>query len=184
MVQITRGGLLSSGMWRVRCVVVCGGLVLAQIPLASCNHVSTINGNSAAANANMSPAHQDQVSLKAKVEALENQPLGPASLGSASPFESANVTEIIAEGEKAVPFLVEALKQENKPVLVGYAAYCLRRIKTDKGKEPALRLYKKLYKSRSRLRGEEPFAFNQLTLYLIDISAVPADMKPPGLRQR
>ena len=171
-------------MRRVRCVVVCGGLILAQIPLASCNHVSTINGNSSAANSNMSPAQQDQPSLKAKVEALENQPLGPSSLGSATPFESANVTEIIAEGEKAVPFLVEAFKQENKPIMVGYAAYCLRRIKTDKGKEPAIRLYKKFYKTQSRLTGEEPFAFDQLTLYLIEISAVPVDMQPPGLRQR
>jgi len=171
-------------MQRARCVVICGGLLLAQIPLASCDHVSTINANRSAANANVSPAQQEQVSLKAKVEALENQPLGPSSLGSAIPFESANVTEIIAEGEKAVPFLLEALKQENKPVLVGYAAYCLRRIKTDKGKEPAIRLYKKFYKSRSRLTGEEPFALDQLTLYLIDISAVPADMQPPGLRQR
>ena len=134
-------------------------------------------------HANVSPTPQDQASLKAKVEALENQPLGPSSLGSATPFESPNVTEIIAAGDKVVPFLVEALKQEKKPVLVGYAAYCLRGIKTDKGKEPAVNLYKKFYKKRARLIGEESFAFNQLTHYLIEISAVPSDMRPPGINQ-
>jgi hypothetical protein len=135
--------------------------------------------NSPAPNVNVSPAPQNQASLKAKVDALENQPLGPSSLGTATPFESPNVTEIIAEGENAVPFLIEALKQEKKPVLVGYAAYCLRKIKTDKGKEPATDLYRKFYKKRARLIGDERFAFNQLTHYLIELSAVPDDMRPP-----
>jgi hypothetical protein len=84
-----------------------------------------INVNSSTANANVSSSPPNQVSLKAKVEALENQPLGPSSLGSAVARESDNVSEIIAEGEKAVPFLVEALNERKKPVLVGYAAYCL-----------------------------------------------------------
>ena len=138
--------------------------------------------NSSASNSNVSPTSQDEISLKAKVEGLEKQPVGPSSLGSSTPFESPNVTEIIAEGDKAVPFLVEALNQENKPVLVGYAAYCLRRIKTDKGKDSAIRVYKRFYKRRSRLTYEEPFAFDQLTLYLIEISAIPVGMEPPGLK--
>ncbi|CAN5692534.1 hypothetical protein BH18ACI4_BH18ACI4_10140 [soil metagenome] len=64
--------------------------------------------------------------------------------------------------------------------MVGYAAYCLRKIKTDKGKEPATDLYRKFYKKRERLIGDERFAFNELTLYLIELSAVPEDMRPPG----
>jgi hypothetical protein len=61
-------------------------------------------------------------------------PLGPSSLGSATAFESSKVTEIIAEGDKAVPFLVAALSEEGKPVW-GVCHYCFRRVKTDKGKE-------------------------------------------------
>jgi hypothetical protein len=158
-------------------------LVLAQIAFVSCNHVSTNNVNTSTANVSVSPSPPNHASLKAKVEALENQQLGPSSLGSATPFETPNVTEIITAGEEAVPALVEAVKQENKPVLVAYAAYCLRRIKTDKGKDAALDSYRKYYKKRTRLRGEEPFAFNQLALYLNEISAIPDDMRPPGLTQ-
>jgi len=164
------------------CVVVCGGLLLTQILLVSCNHVSTSNVNSSTANANVSSTPPSQSSLKDKVEALENQPLGPSSLGCAAARESANVSEIIAAGEQAVPFLVQALSEQKKPVLVGYAAYCLRKIKSDKGKEAAVRSYKTLYKKRSRLTDDEPFAFNELTLYLEEISALPKDMLPPGLR--
>ena len=175
---------LPHGLRTGRRAIVSCCLMLAPILFVSCHHAGTTNVNSAAPNVNVSPAPRNQASLKSKVEALESQPLGPSSLGAATPFESPNVTEIIAEGEKAVPFLIEAVQQENKPVLIGYAAYCLRRIKTDKGKEPALSLYKKFYKRRGRLTGEQPFAFNQLTLYLIEISAVPDDMRPPGLSQR
>jgi len=136
--------------------------------------------NSATPNANISPTPLGENSLKAKVKALENEPLGAGSLGVSSPRESDNIREIIAAGEKAVPFLVEALNEEKKPVLVGYAAFCLRKIKSDKGKQPAVRLYKTFYKKRSRLRDDEPFAFNELTSYLQDISALPKDMLPPG----
>jgi len=185
MVQLARSSLtLPPATRRDRRPNFCCCLILAQILFVSCNHTRTTNVNSSAPTVNVSPELWNQASLKAKVEALENQPLGPSSLGTASAFESPNVTEIIAEGENAVPFLIEALKQEKKPVLVGYAAYCLRRIKTDKGKEPAVHLYKKFYERRAHLTGEEPFAFNQLTLYLIEISAVPHDMPPPGLKQR
>jgi hypothetical protein len=183
MVQLTRLSFtLPRGIQRGRQALVCCCLTLAQILFAACNHVSTTNVNSPAPNVNVSPDPRNQVSLKAKVEALENQPLGPSSLGAATAFESPNVIEIIAEGENAVPFLIDALKQEKKPVLVGYAAYCLRQIKTDKGKDPAVHLYQKYYKKRERLTDEEPFAFNQLTHYLIEISAVPDDMRPPGYK--
>jgi hypothetical protein len=167
-------------MRRDRRALACCCLILAQILFLACNHVSTTNVNSPAPNVNLSPAPQNQASLKAKVQALENQPLGPGHLGINEAFESPNVTEIIAEGETAVPFLVEALKQDKKPVLVGYAAYCLRKIKTDKGKEPAVQSYKRFYKKRGRLTGDETFALHELTRYLIEISAVPEDMRPPG----
>ena len=172
--------LIAKGSTGIRCVVV--GLLLTQILLVSCNIVSTSNVNSPTANVSVSPTPPSLNQLKDKVEALENQPLGPSSLGSAIAFESANVSEIIASGEQAVPFLVDALSEDKKPVLVGYAAYCLRKIKSDKGKEPAVRLYKTLYKKRARLTDDEPFAFNELTLYLQEISALPQDMLPPGLR--
>ncbi len=187
MVQLTRLSFtLPQGIQRGRRPIVCCCIVLAQILFVACNHVSTSSVNSPAPNVNVSPAPQNEASLKAKVEALENQPPGPGHLGVTSALELPNVTEIIAEGESSVPFLVEALKQDKKPVLVGYAAYCLRKIKTDKGKEPAVRLYRTFYKKfdkgRGRMTGDEIFAFNELTLYLIEISAVPDDMRPPGYK--
>jgi len=184
MVQLASRSLLSTDIRRARSVIVCFGLVLTQMQLMSCNHVSTTNVNSSTANANISPTPLSENSLKAKVKALENEPLGAGSLGYPSARESENVSEIIAAGEKAVPFLVEALNEEKKRILVGYAAFCLRKIKSDKGKEPAVRLYKTFYKKRSRLTDDEPFAFNELTSYLKDISALPKDMLPLGLRQR
>ena len=178
MVQVAKRSWLSTLIRKSRCVSVCFGLLL--IPLVSCNHVSKSNVNSANTNTSSSPTPPGENSLQARVKALENEPLGPGSLGYPSARESANVSEIIAAGEKAVPFLVEALNEEKKPVLVGYAAFCLRKMKTDKGKEPAVRLYKTFYKRRARLADDEPFAFNELTLYLNDISALPKDMLPPG----
>ena len=179
MVQLE---MLVSAIGSSKCPMVVCCLVMTQILFVSCNHVNPTNVNSSTPNINVSPSPQNQASLKAKVDALENQPLGPTHLGINHPLELQNVSEIIAAGDNAVPFLVEALKQEKKPVLVGYAVYCLRRIKTDKGKEPAVNLYKKLYKRRERLVGDEPFAFNQLIQYLVEISAIPPGMEPPGLR--
>ncbi len=183
MVQLTRLSFtLPQGIQRGRRPIVCCCLILEQILFVACNHVSTTSVNSPAPNVNVSPAPQNEASLKAKVEALENQPLSPSHLGIIEAFESPNVNEIIAEGESSVPFLVEALKQDKKPVLVGYAAYCLQKIKTDKGKEPAVQSYKRFYKKRGRLTGDEIFALHELTRYLIEISAVPDDMRPPGYK--
>lgn len=183
MVQLARLNFtVRTGSRRDRRALVCCCLVLAQILFVACNHESTTNVNSPAPNVNVSPDPRNQASLKAKVEALQNQMLGPGHLGINEAFESPNVTEIIAEGENAVPFLIEGLKQEKKPVLVGYAAYCLRKIKTDKAREPAVQLYKRFYKKRGRLTGDESFALHELTLYLIEISAVPDDMRPPGYK--
>jgi hypothetical protein len=116
-----------------RCPTVSCCLIIA-ILFVSFSHVTPTNVNSSSPTVNVSPAAQGHADLKAKVEALENQPLGLSNLGISGPFESPNVTEIIAEGDNAVPFLVEALQQKNKPVLLGYAAYCLRRIKLTKGR--------------------------------------------------
>lgn len=51
-------------------------------------------------------------------------------------------------------------------VLIGYAAYCLRRIGSSKGKEQANTLYQKLAEKGERVSLEERFAKNELKEYL------------------
>jgi len=65
--------------------------------------------------------------IKGLVRDLCDAPLGFASLGAVSPAKSKITDQLIAYGDEAVPYLVDALASEN-PVQVGYAAYCLREI--------------------------------------------------------
>jgi hypothetical protein len=118
MAQLARLNFtLPTGIRRER-LIVCCCLILAQILFVSCNHVSRTNVNSSASNVNVSPDPQNRASLKAKVEALQNQPLGLSSLGAASAFESPSVTEIIAEGKTLFHSLSKrSNKRRNRPWL-------------------------------------------------------------------
>ena len=104
--------------------------------------------------------------LREHVAALEHEPLGPIDLGNAIAVPTDNTEYIIARKEQAVPLLVEALKEEKKPVLVGYAAYCLRRIGSEQGKNQATQLYRKLSDKGEKVTLEERFARSELKSYL------------------
>jgi hypothetical protein len=104
--------------------------------------------------------------LRERVKSLQNEPLGPIDLGNAVAAPTANTEYIINQKQEAVPFLVQALNEEKKPVLVGYAAYCLRRIGSNQGREAATRAYDKLAGKGENLSIEERFARSELKNYL------------------
>lgn len=109
---------------------------------------------------------EKQNKLRRSINALQNDPLGPSSLGGAEAIPTENTKYIIAQKEDAVPMLVEALKESEKPVLVGYAAYCLRQIKSEKGHDIAVKQKSNLSQNPENLTPEERFAFVELTRYL------------------
>lgn len=109
---------------------------------------------------------QGQNTLKERVNALQYEPLGPIDMGNASAVPTDNTEYIIERKEQAVPLLIEALKENGKPVLVGYVAYCLRRIGSNKGKDIAAGLYNKLASRGEAIRLEERFARSELKKYL------------------
>ena len=104
--------------------------------------------------------------LKERVSSLEHERLGPSSLGTAVAMPTDNTEYIISQKERAIPLLVEALKQKDKPVLVGYAAYCLRRLASDQGEEAAASVYSELSKKGPDITYEERFALGELAEYL------------------
>ena len=108
---------------------------------------------------------QDDV-LKEKINSLQYEPLGTINLGNACAVRTENTEYIIEQKDRAVPLLIEALKNNEKPVQVAYAAYCLRRIGSDKGKEVAAVAYERLAKRGEELRIEERFARSELKDYL------------------
>jgi hypothetical protein len=65
-----------------------------------------------------------EAELKDRVNALSLQEFGPASLGCAEPWRTADVDYIVRQGDRAVPFLIRALESRDH-VRVGYAACCL-----------------------------------------------------------
>lgn len=104
--------------------------------------------------------------LKQRVSALEHERLGPSSLGAAVAMPTDNTEYVISRKEEAIPLLVEALKQKDKPVLVGYAAYCLRRLASDQGSQAAAGAKADLSKRDQDLTYEQRFALGELTEYL------------------
>ena len=81
------------------------------------------------------------------------------------PSERKTPKYIIEQKDRAVPLLIEALKNNEKPVQVACAAHCLRRIGSDKG-EVAAAAYERLAKRGEELRIEERFARSELKDYL------------------
>ena len=104
--------------------------------------------------------------MKSRIAALENESLGPIDSGNAIAHPTENTEYIIAHRDEAVPLLVEALREEHKPVLIAYAAYCLRRIGSNRGKDPAASLYKALAQRGDQVSLKERFARNELKEYL------------------
>jgi len=104
--------------------------------------------------------------LRERVNALQFETLGPVDLGNASAAPTDNTEYVIAHGQEAVPLLVEALKDTRKPKLVGYAAYCLRRIGSNQGQKAAATSYDQLTQKGDQISLEERFARSELKNYL------------------
>ena len=109
---------------------------------------------------------QGPAMLRERVNALQFETLGPVDLGNASAAPTDNTEYVIAHGQEAVPPLVEALKDTRKPKLVGYAAYCLRRIGSNQGQKAAATSYDQLTKKGDQISLEERFARSELKNYL------------------
>jgi hypothetical protein len=107
-----------------------------------------------------------QISLKERVEALNNETVGAIDLGRGYAYPTKNSEFIISHKDEAVPILVEALKDERKPIKVGHVAYILRRIDSDKGREAAAETSNKLSAKGSLMSFEERFALGELRDYL------------------
>jgi hypothetical protein len=82
-----------------------------------------------------------------------------------------NTEYVISRKKEAIPLLIEALNQKDKPVLVGYAAYCLRRLASDQGSEAAARAKSELSKRNQDLTYEQRFALGELAEYLESLKA-------------
>lgn len=104
--------------------------------------------------------------LKERVNALQFEALGPIDLGNAVAMPTDNTEYIIAQGKEAVLLLVHALEETEKPVLVGYAAYCLGRIGSDQGQRVAAISYDRLTKKGDQVSLQESFARSELKSYL------------------
>ena len=109
---------------------------------------------------------QKHNALKSRIAALENESLGPIDSGNAIAHPTENTEYIIAHRDEAVALLVEALREEHKPVLIAYAAYCLRRIGSNRGKDRAASLYKALAQRGDQVSLKERFARYELKEYL------------------
>ena len=108
----------------------------------------------------------DEKTMQERIEALNNESLGTMSLGKGQAHPTDNTEFIVAHQNEAVPLLVEALKDEKKPIKIGYAAYILRRIASDAGKQMAAETFAKISAKESTITVEEQFALGELRLYL------------------
>ena len=144
-----------------------GGLISCGYSNAPVNsNVNTGVENRVSPQANL----QRQAELKRRVAALANEPLGPSSLGFARAMPTENTEYIVEQKGEAVPLLVEALKEQRKPVLIGYAASCLRLIGSAQGKEVASRTLYVIRNKGERMSIEDRFAVEELTRYLEHLS--------------
>jgi HEAT repeat protein len=110
----------------------------------------------------------EQQTLKYHVDALENGPVGTVNLGVAQAAPTEDTEYLISQGEAAVPLLIEALKRDDKPNTIRYAAYCLRRTRSDRGREVAANIYAKLA-AKEVNNIEEVDALRELSIYLKDL---------------
>jgi hypothetical protein len=108
--------------------------------------------------------------LKTSIDALQFQTIGGSDLGIPFAASTKNTRYIVSKGQKAVPLLVVVLKENEKPMLVGYAAYCLRIIGSSAGKEEAINSIGMLkVKNKVGLNMQEQFALHELVQYVNSI---------------
>lgn len=107
-----------------------------------------------------------QKALKERIAALNHESMGTSSLGIGHAYPTENTEFIIAHKDEAIPLLVDALKDENELIKVGYVAYILRRLNLAEGKSVAAKLQKKLAAKGPNATVEERFAWRELTDYL------------------
>jgi hypothetical protein len=93
-------------------------------------------------------------------------PDGPliVSFGLLTPGDTEDTIYIIARGKESVPYLVEALNGTNA-INVGYAAYCLRKIRSAEGKAAAEKALLKWEPEFGRTSASD-FVVDQLSVYL------------------
>jgi hypothetical protein len=112
-----------------------------------------------------------QEALKERINGLGEESVGTISLGRGAAAPSENTEYIISQKDAAVPLLVavlkdnDALKNEKELIKVAYAAYCLRRINSDEGKEAATKLAAKLQAKSEGRSFEENFALGEMLKY-------------------
>ncbi len=110
----------------------------------------------------------EQQTLKKHVDALENGAVGTVNLGVAQAAPTEDTEYLISQGEAAVPLLIEALKRDDNPNTIRYAAYCLWRMRSDRGREVAANIYAKLA-AKEVNNMEEVDALRELSIYLKDL---------------
>ena len=110
----------------------------------------------------------EQQTLKKHVDALENGAVGTVNLGVAQAAPTEDTEYLISQGEAAVPLLIEALKRDDNPNTIRYAAYCLRRMRSVRGREVAANIYAKLA-AKEVNNMEEVDALRELSIYLKDL---------------
>src|SRR5258705_10622000 len=110
----------------------------------------------------------EQQTLKKHVDALENGPVGTVNLGVAQAAPTEDTEYLLSQGEAAVPLLIEALKRDDNPNTIRYAAYCLRRMRSVRGREVAANIYAKLA-AKEVNNMEEVDALRELSIYLKDL---------------
>ena len=115
-----------------------------------------------------------QRSMQERIEALNDEGVGTINLGTGQAHPTDNTEFIVSHHEEAVPLLVEALKDEKKPIKVGYAAYILRRIRSDAGKQMAAETTAKISAKGSSITVEERFALRELRDYLDALDGKPS----------
>ena len=121
------------------------------------------------------PARQTaQRTMQKRIEALNDEGVGTINLGTGQAHPTDNTEFIISHEQEAIPLLVDALRDEKKPVKVGYAAYILRRISSDAGKQMATETSGKLSTKGSATTVEERFALRELRDYLDALDAKPS----------
>src|SRR5258705_1950441 len=114
----------------------------------------------------------EQQTLKKHVDALENGAVGTVNLGVAQAAPTEDTEYLISQGEAAVPLLIEALKRDDNPNTIRYAAYCLRRMRSVRGTEPAANIYAKLASQVTNNIAEDD-AFQEVSIYLKDMHPLP-----------
>jgi hypothetical protein len=110
--------------------------------------------------------------LRARIEAFQSDVHEFISLGAPLTLGTANTEYVILHRKQAVPLLLEAVQDPKHFKKVGFAFYCLRKMRERSGFELACGVVNKLEAKAASgpLSGDEFFARNEARLYLRAVS--------------